>query len=199
MPPAGFVGTWFSATAKSPTLHRKRRCEGLERSPFPQRLWFEDFDSYAFSSPHRPCRMCALEEVLCRTLSVHEGPEIFVTFTSQARPVDLRRYRFDKASASGQARLRRVADKVGLETAATEIGPVAYGFVPQRALSVLTRNLRTIVREDILALPAPDVVEVLWGLLQMDPPELRVAAARAGSDQRDPYELARLLVGAPAS
>lgn len=194
MPPAGSVGVWISSNAKNPKLHRVRRCEGLERVAAPQRIWFASLRILAEYDLARPCRTCALEEALKEVLAAEKTQPVFVTFTSQGCPTeDLRRFRFSVATESGKARLRRVAAAAGLGTVESELGPIAYGFVSHAGAQILKRNLRTLVRPEIAKLPPPETIEVLWGLLQANPPELGDVAVLLGDDEVDPFELAELI------
>lgn len=205
-PLRGPVTAWFSSKmreeARFPKYHLDKECTGLERVPL-EHLASETYDD-AFAlgedTTGRPCRMCSLERVLYTVLRPRAkgnrgSGKVFATFTSQSCPTNpderLHRYRWRESSESGQERLVRVAEKLGLPTVYTSPGPVSWGFLPVRGAEILSHNLRTELRPEVRTLPTRDVIECAWALLDDNPPQLRDEYATGP----DPWELARLLVG----
>lgn len=203
----GPVRVWFSGRMRDegrfPKYHYDRRCSGLERVPA-DALAFEVYDdAFALGEDFdgRPCRMCTLERVLYTVLRPRAqgnrgAGAVFTTFTSQSCPTSpdqkLHRYRWRESSETGQERLRRIAGVLGLPVATSSCGPVSWGFLPARGAEILSVNLRTELRPEVGALPAKEVIECAWALLDDHPPQLR---ALSDDGTPDPWELARALVG----
>jgi hypothetical protein len=92
---------------------------------------------------YRPCRVCALEQVLGLASSTGR-PRTAVTFSGQFLPEEegANSFKWDEVSNTGAARLERVAKQTGLHTTYTSSGPVAYGVVTLQMLKALKKSLR---------------------------------------------------------
>ena len=142
-------------------------------------------------SESRPCRLCALE--LSLDLAATTGPgRTPVAFSGQPAPADEGVQQFDwhEVSATGRARVSRIAERMGLATVGTEVGPVAYGHVNRVTARLLTRNLRSYSLPAELAwcaaraaagsARADHAVEVYWMLRNHRPPEVHGEDALLG-------------------
>jgi hypothetical protein len=200
----GPVTVTFSARVRYPKFHITDECEALEATPEEARdiVTFDSAMDLGLSSEGRPCRICTLESVLVTVLDPRrrhdeqrDGAKVFLSFTSQANPSnpdsDIVNYSWAKATASGQARLRRVARRTRLATTVTSSGIVAYGLVSEAAADVVAKNLRSVIRH-AAAVPGGEVLECLWALLNDDPPEL--AAYLGSAPNIDAWETARALL-----
>jgi hypothetical protein len=200
----GPVTVVFSARVKYPKFHITPECEALEATPEEARetRTFSSVTELGLSDDGRPCRICTLESVLVTVLDprrVHDvtrdGVKVFLSFTSQANPTNpdsnITNFGWGKATASGQARVRRVALRSRLSTTSTSSGLVAYGLVSGTAAEVVAKNLRSVIRHTGV-IPGAEVLECVWVLLNDDPPEL--AEYLGIHPNIDAWETARALV-----
>lgn len=196
--PAGALPdtVYVSAKNQTPKYHLTLQCSALDylrerdidpadaMTPIDTRVsthgtvWFE-------KTPHRACRVCALETVAAHVLPRRsDEPTAFATCTGQT-PLEERaftrtgriRRSFGRASitevtASSGERLHRIAATVGLPVASTVAGPALYGMVPRRAMTFLRTNLRTSEPDHVTDVPPADVVMLVWMLLCQSPPEI---------------------------
>lgn len=210
------VEALFSASANPRKYHLSPDCSALDRL---RELGYDPADKLevtrfgtlaklAADPDGRLCRVCALERTLVSVLRRRgDEPMTFITASAQKSAGEAfdrfgrtrTGYRFDTCTESAATRLQRIGARTGLPVVHTSVGPVIYGFVPTRAVGVLTRNLRTIVRPEVTAVPTPDVISVVWGLFAADPPELRAALTARGRDVPavvDPWLVADLIFAA---
>lgn len=178
---------YYSKNSEFRSYHLDLSCRGAERmkvAPAEEAtLAHTEFTSLrrlAEDPLGRPCRLCAQERVLHDVLgtpaSRKRQNQTLVSFSSQGNPTEkLGRFRWGSTTERGEAQLKRIADRAGLEVAASGIGPIAFGFVPARSVEILSRNLRTIAVPGRSALPRPEVVALAWTLIGDEPPELRAA------------------------
>lgn len=92
----------------------------------------------------RLCRVCGLENALFAYGGL--GPKtIAVTFSGQGVPDEIGTpaFKWGEVSASGRARLIRIADRLGWNVLWSDCGPVTYGKVSKVTAQILERNLRT--------------------------------------------------------
>lgn len=198
-PVTAFVSRSSSNTF--PKFHLDIGCSGLQRVVvWPEQdrtLTAVDYDSYhalGIDDTGRPCRVCALEQVLDVVLRPKSKRHklVFTSFTSQGNPDENpARYKFSASTESGQERLYRIANRLDLPVVRSSSGPVAYGFLPHMSIPILRRNLRTFVRDDVTELPSGPTIECLWALLDDNPPERR--SPFDVDDTADPWEIAELL------
>ena len=203
-PILGEITVRYSLRLKYPKYHLDFKCEGLDSTPIEAQgeLTFPNALALGLTTEGRPCRMCTLESTLITVLnpvpifSERSKEElIFCSFTSQANPSNpdsnIANFAWTKGTASGEARLRRVAEFCGMQTILTSAGIAAYGLTSVEAADVVSMNLRAVVRPfDIV--PSIETIECAWSLLNDDPPEM---AQYLGVKNRiDAWETARLLL-----
>lgn len=200
----GPVTVTYSLRVRYPKFHISSECEALEATheEAQRSRTFPSATDLGLSDEGRPCRICTLESVLVTVLDPRRAPEIaieevkvFLSFTSQANPANpdskITNFEWGKATASGQARVRRVALRSRLSRTVTSSGLAAYGLVSTTAAEVVAKNLRSVVR-DSDAVPTAEVIECVWVLLNDDPPEL---AEHLGTRTNiDAWETARALI-----
>lgn len=204
---------YVSAKSQAPKYHVTLQCSALDhirdRGSDPANvlqqvetsththgtIWFE-------RTPHRACRVCALELVAAHVLPLRQDePVAFASMTGQT-PLEERaltgaghfRRSFGRSSItevtpSSTERLNRIAAAVQLPVVSTVAGPAMYGMVPHRALTFLRTNLRTSEPEHLVTVPPAEVVVLAWMLLCQSPPEI---AAHYGAEKYydDAWELA---------
>jgi hypothetical protein len=143
--------------------------------------------SAVIAHSNRPCRNCAMELVV--DLASREGKrDTPVTFSGQYQPdeggVDV--FEWDNVTQSGDARLVRIAERLGLDTIRSASGTVAYGLVTPKLASVLDRNVRSYRLEGELATfcqtrkvsneqdlaRGRQAIEMYWMLRNHRPPEI---------------------------
>jgi len=198
-PPARILRKTLSVTYAGylprPSWHIDPLCEGLEKVKR-ERLHTREFaDAWALGADTdgRICRMCTLESLLLTILrNTGEQARRHVTFSS--RPPVKGGARGDPwrtiygATPSGEARLRRLAKTLGLETVATpSSGVVAYGEVPVRALDTLGANLDTLTLSWVRQTPGSEHIQCFWVLVDDQTRPLNRAR------RRDLWTAARLL------
>jgi len=130
---------------------------------------------------YRPCRNCALEQVLDLALNSEATATVPVTFSGQFVPeeIGVNVFEWEAISQSGVARMRRIAARSGLQVTDTVIGPVVYGLVAPSTYQLLARNLRTYRLDRDLAdrVRGNDdkvafAIESYWMMRNSRPPEL---------------------------
>lgn len=190
------VEAYYSTTAKDPKLHLELSCGGLRSvQVYPDcklaRRDFASLHTLGGAEWSRPCRKCALERVLDAVL--RPGPRdrlVFTTFSSQpSYGADSLRFVTNEVSDTGRDRLERVAARLDLEMVHTKAGPAAYGFLPNRGVKVLERNLRTQIHPRMADMPSRAYMTTFWTFLDDAPPELSVA----GPGGPDPWAAAELI------
>jgi len=169
-----------------PSWHLDPLCGGLENVETERRGVREFADAWALAEDvgGRICRMCALESLLRTIMRPVAGePGRYVTFSS--RPPGKSS---GGATASGEARLRRLAKTLGLETTSTaSSGVIAYGTVPARAVDALGANLDTLTIPWVRSTPPSEHVQCFWILADDHTGPLNAAV------RRDLWTTARLL------
>jgi hypothetical protein len=131
--------------------------------------------------PYRPCRKCALEQVLF--MAAREGDARYpVTFSGQLaveETIHQGGFAWEEITNTAAERLERIADRSDLQVVNTSSGPVAYGNVSRAMLSSLNRSLRSyelngalgrVVRAGGSA--AETAVAAYWMLRNHRPPEI---------------------------
>ena len=203
-PILGEVTVRYSLRLKYPKYHLEFNCEGLDSTPIEAQgeLTFPNALTLGLTTEGRPCRMCTLESTLITVLSpaptfseMSKEGLVFCSFTSQANPSNpdsnIANFAWTKATASGEARLRRIAELCGMQTILTSAGIAAYGLTSVEAADVVSTNLRTVIRP-FDKVPSIETIECAWSLLNDDPPEM---AQYLGVKNRiDAWETARLLL-----
>lgn len=185
----------YSADLPYPSWHLDPECGGLEKVESERRgtRGFADAQALADDTDGRICRMCTLESLLRTILRrEHDEPVRYVTFSSVPPRHSERRVpartTVHGASESGEARLRRVAKTLGLETTPTpSSGLVAHGAVPVRALEALGTNLDTLTLPWVRRTPGSEHIQCFWILVDDQPGPLDTAL------RRDLWTTARLL------
>ena len=200
-----------SARNAHPKYHLTLECSALdsirERGGDPaETLLAEpaDAQNYYESSPHRACRVCALEQVATHVLPRRAGERVaFASMTGQT-PLEESAFtnsgriraswsksKVTEVSISGAERLHRIAAATGYDIASTPAGPAIFGFVPTRAHRFAERNLRTSFSPVVVDTPSAEVVTTAWALMCNQPPEM-IAHFGAERYYDDPWELAVL-------
>ena len=163
----GPVNVTYSSDLAHPSWHLDPACGGLEKVESERRGLREFPDAWALATDTggRICRMCTLESLL-RTILRAGGEESsrYVTFSSLP-PASSRgsSYSTNATTPSGEARLRRIAKSLGLETISTPFsGVVAYGTVPARAVGALGANLDTLSIPWVRRMPPSEHIQCFW-------------------------------------
>jgi hypothetical protein len=184
----GKVSVTHAIGLAHPSWHLDPSCGGLD-SVVEERRALREFPnawSLAEDTDGRICRMCTLESLL-HTLLRSPGrtgpaePVAYVTFSSRpsARHTP---------TASGQARLRRIAKTLGLATTSTpSSGIVAHGFVAKRTIPVLETNLEIHPLPWVRRGATDDHLQCFWSLIGDHPGTV------ATKHRRDTWTAARLL------
>lgn len=206
--PAGQPLVLFrSRGSGDPRLHEQVGCPGLQRTVAkhigqiragdePTALELVEFADLAAlaAAEQLPCRACTLERVLDTVLRPVSPAErlVFASFSGQPNALRFRRGldAWRKVSDSGEQRLLRIAERLGLPVVETPAGPVAYGMLPERGVEVLARSLRTYTLPGAVVPPPVEVVAYAWALLCDDPPERHTGLELPAPD---PWQVAALL------
>lgn len=182
----GPVIVTYTLNLPVPSWHLDPLCGGLEKVETERRGVREFANARAVGEDvdGRICRMCTLESLLRTLLRPVAGePGRYVTFSS--RPPGTSSI---GATPSGEARLRRLAKTLGLETTSTATsGVVAYGTVPARAVDALSANLDTLTIPWVRSTPPSEHVQCFWILADDHTGPLDTAL------RRDLWTTARLL------
>lgn len=163
----GPVNVTYSTDLTHPSWHLNPECGGLEKVKS-ERLGLREFpDAWALAidTAGRICRMCTLESLLRTILRAEDKePSRYVTFSSLP-PAASRSSSSatNLATPSGEARLRRIAKTLRLETTSTPFsGVVAYGTVPARAVDALGVNLDTLSIPWVRRTPPSEHIQCFW-------------------------------------
>lgn len=180
----GAVNVTYSADLTHPSWHLDSECGGLEKVESERRglREFPDARSLATDTGGRICRMCTLESLLRTILRADDAePSRYVTFSSlPPAPSRGSSSAPNLATPSGEARLRRIAKTLGLETTSTPFsGVVAYGTVPARAVGALGVNLATLSIPWVRRTPPSEHIQCFWLLAADRDRPLTIGVRRA--------------------
>lgn len=181
----GKVTVTYADGLARPSWHLDPACGGLDAVVEERRALREFSDAWTLAedTDGRICRMCTLESLL-RTLLRNPGQAEAVTYvTFSSRPSNQ-----CAPTASGQARLRRIAKTLGLATTATpSAGIVAHGLTTKRTIAVLETNLETHPLPWVRRAVDDDHLQCFWALIGDH------QGTVATKHRRDTWAAARLL------